>query len=356
MPFGQTGTPTFFYQPSVRPPWGFRLASVLYGWGIWLHQVLYACRVLPVHRLPVPVISVGNLTAGGTGKTPVTLSLAQWLESQGLRVVVLSRGYGAPVKTLCHLADSPQYGDEPYTLQQGLVQGKVLVGPRRVETGKYAIANFSPQVIVLDDGFQHRPLHRDFEIVLVDGTLGVGNAQLLPAGPLREPLCALARADVVMLTKTPTAEIEAQMAKSLQKAQGHARLWHVPFEITGLLNPHTQGQEPLASLGGQAVVLVSALANPQGFETMVQRELGAKVQSHAVFPDHWNYTAADLQAVEEALYANPAWLLVTTTKDWVKLADVFSQFLRPRVRVVTVAPQVDWGAILQPKIREWGLV
>jgi len=355
MPFGQTGTPSFFYQPQTRPaPW-FLVASFFYGLAVRLHQALYDWGVLPTYPLSVPVISVGNLTVGGTGKTPVTLSLAQWLESKGLRVVVLSRGYGASVKTQCHRADGPQYGDEPYTIQQGLTHGVVVVGPNRVKTGRYAVEAFKPQVMLLDDGFQHRRLKRDVDIVLVDGQLGLGNHRLLPAGPLREPVSALKRAQFIFLTKAPSESVRDRLETLCANVLQSPPLVDVPFEVCGLLNPDTQGMEPLASVRGQDVVLLSGIAQPQSFEAQVQTDLGARVVLHHALADHHGYTALDLKAVEDRLLSDPKLLLLTTTKDWVKVEPLLSRFVRHRVRVVMVSPQVDWESLLGQRLSAWGV-
>ncbi len=177
--------------------------SRLYGSAIGRRNRRYDTGQAAASRLPSPVISVGNLVVGGTGKTPTVVFLARWLQERGKKVCVISRGYRRKSKGLVLVADGERIcstaelsGDEPILLAQELPGAVVVVDADRVEAGRYAIQRFKPDLILLDDGFQHRRLHRDLDIVTFKGVQDLGNGWLLPAGPLREPAASLDRADL----------------------------------------------------------------------------------------------------------------------------------------------------------------
>ncbi len=185
------------------------LFSLLYGLVVSLRILLYQKGIFQSRSLPCKVISVGNITLGGTGKTPFVCWLAERIQGEGYRVAVLSRGYKGNFsgsfslvsdgeRTLC---DVRQGGDEPYLMAQKLKGIPVIVGPQRWISGRYAVERFRTEVVILDDGFQHLPLKRDLDLLLIDSSLPFGNGHLFPRGILREPLSGLSRADALILTK-----------------------------------------------------------------------------------------------------------------------------------------------------------
>jgi len=185
--------------------------GAVYGWIVKLRSDAYRQGWFPVNRLPCQVISVGNLTLGGTGKTPMTIYVSQQIQSMGFRTAVISRGYGGRAeKTGGIVSDGRRLlmkpidaGDEPYMMARKLEGIPVLVGQDRYHTGNLALDAFFPEVIILDDAYQHLRLYRDINLVLLDASNPFGNGHLFPRGTLREPISALSRADAVIMTRCP---------------------------------------------------------------------------------------------------------------------------------------------------------
>lgn len=338
------------YGTSKKPRFDLVCYEALYRIGVQARLWAYRHHVIPIRRLPVPVISIGNLTTGGTGKTPVTINLAQFLESRGLRVAVLSRGYAGRVRTNFHEADSPDYGDEPFLIQQQLARGKVFVGKDRVFTGNKAVQVFQPNVILMDDGFQYIRLHRDINILLVDADYGFGNGHLLPAGPLREPVAEIRRADRILLTRKNSSLYERSIREHLKQQNSQERIpvAYCPFRPTGLLRAATQYPAPLEYLHQKPIFLLSGIAQPNAYEAMIQESLQAKLLEHFVFPDHHRYSPQDIAALVDKLQSHPDVPLVTTEKDWVKLAEIFPSELSQRTYLLRIRPIFDWTDLLAP--------
>jgi tetraacyldisaccharide 4'-kinase len=320
--------------------------SKLYGLGILLHSKAYELGWLKSFQPDAPVISIGNLTTGGTGKTPVTLALVQALMRAGLKVAVLSRGYGAlkPQAQPC-LATHPHLGDEPYWLQQRLHEeasaGKawVVVCKNRVKAAQWACRQFQPDVLVLDDGFQHRRLKRQVDLVLIDGQRLLGSGKLLPLGALREPVSALRRASFIALTKlepnTPQAEQAIAQVQLWLKHYGRDGLapppvFVLPF-VYGALQPIFT-DEIRGNATPQArenALLVSALANPTGFEQAVKEQTALNVLQHLTYPDHCTYQSGETETLLALWQEQDRPWLVTSEKDAVKLKEVLPEVLRP---------------------------
>lgn len=340
------------YGDPAEVGWGLKILSKAYEAAIRLWSWAYDSGLLPTHRVGVPVISIGNITTGGTGKTPVTQSLAIYLESLGLTVGVLSRGFGAQKSSGAPAwVTSAEKGDEAFLIQQTLTRGWVMVGRDRVKAAQQMIAERQPDVILLDDGFQHRRLGRDIDIVLLDAHKPFGNGYLLPAGPLREPVLSLKRATQILITKGQADE--AFLLREDVRGVGHIVLTAVPFESRRL---YTLGSPqvllPMNSLHGHAVTLISGIAHPHDFESSVAETLGVSIEQHHVGADHQVYTEA---LVSAWLSAKPSGIFVTTEKDAVKLLEVWPSNSRDRVYVLGVTPVIDWASLLGADLARLGL-
>jgi len=312
--------------PAARPPTAaerlarrggaielLRAPALLFSAVVLARRAAYDSGLAPATRLDVPVVSIGNLTAGGTGKTPASVWLARELARRGLEPGILSRGYGAAAGA---------ENDEALLLARLLPGVPHVQDPRRARGGAALVAR-GVDAIVLDDGFQHRQLARDLDLVLVDATRpwglpGVDGREpvcaLLPRGLLREPRTSLARADAIVVTRSDqvaTAELEALEHELHRFAAGRpvARAIHAP---RAFVDAEGRERDPRA-LSGLEVDVVSALGNPQALERTL-RDLGAVVREHRVFPDHHRYAREDLAGLGAA---RP---LVTSGKDSVKLA------------------------------------
>lgn len=315
----------------------FRLAggirTRLYDWGI----------ITPV-LLPCPVISVGNITVGGTGKTPLVIYLARFLQARGFRPAILSRGYGgrsrSPVRVVSdgrHLIMGyDEAGDEAVLMARSMRGVPVIAGPDRGRTGRYVLDHLGCDVLILDDGFQHRRLHRDLDIVLVDEQRPFGNGLLLPAGPLREPASALGRAGVLVLTggadretgeKAPVDKRPPPVGPVKELPVGARipvlRAYHRPRDLA------RGGTGEILSAGelrGKRIVGFCGIGKPENFRGTLST-LGAAVAAFIAFPDHHRYGPADLAGIETVAIQEKAECIVTTEKDGVRLGD-FPRFLR----------------------------
>ena len=287
-------------------------------------NLLYDRHWLPSKRPPLQVISVGNLTVGGTGKTPLVLWLAQALQNRGYRVGILSRGYGGktPKVTVVGttgqaLATPAEVGDEPVMLARAFA-GVVIAGRDRVAAAGLAHERFGLDVVILDDGFQHRRLERDVDLLLVNGIKGSGNGWLLPAGPLREPLAAARRADVVIMTKGGEQRSHQWRSQGRLAANDERPVFYGDLKPTTLVNfaQSTWHELPLALLGGKRVVALTGIADSLPFYRALH-EWEAEIAEIMEFPDHHAYTQADWQII--SLASQKFDLIVTTEKDLVKL-------------------------------------
>ncbi len=273
---------------------------------------------------PVATISVGNLTVGGNGKTPFTLFLAGRLRQRGYRVAIVSRGYGRRpshrAATLVadggtYFVDAAAAGDEP-AMMAHTFDGPIAVARRRLDAIRMLATRAPLDVILLDDAFQHLRLRRDLDLVLIAAPRGVGNGWTLPAGPLREPLSALRRADAVILVsrEVPT---DHSLPPGLRRALMTSTVLHARVRPRALVRSLDGAwTESTLALKGKRVAAVSGLAEPGGFAAML-RELGAKLVETLEYPDHHRYSPADWRAILSA--ADGAELVLTTEKDLVKL-------------------------------------
>lgn len=275
------------------------------------------CRI---DRLPVPVVSVGNLTLGGTGKTPAVIMLAALFQSRGYRPAVVSRGYGgegrAPATIVSDgdtiLATAEEAGDEPVLIASSLEGVPVVTGRRRFLAGRAALEHFDIDIIILDDAFQHRSLYRDVDIVLVDGYRPFGNGCIFPGGPLREPVTAIRRAHMVVVVDGPPHGVPEEIG---ERAGPHVTLFRASRRAKDLLDCADGTSLPLHSLRGKPVAAFAGIAEPDRFRATLAPWCD-RVEPFLAFPDHHAYNKND---VETIMAASSGRIIVTTEKDGVRL-------------------------------------
>lgn len=307
--------------------------GLLYGLVAAARNWTFAAGLRSVHRLPVPVVSVGNLTVGGTGKTPTVAWLAALAHARGRRPGVLARGYGRAPGALLNDEGLLLARRLPWLLQEQDAD-RVAAGRRLVQRG----ADF----VVLDDGFQHRRLHRDLDVVCVDATWPFGNGLCLPAGDLREFRSGLARAGVVLLTRAgglSADELAARVHRVRQLAGGQVAVHacdHAPRDVVAAPGGDVL---PLEALRRRRVVLLAAIARPASFRATVEA-LGAEVVAEFRHRDHHRFTAAELATARARADAAGAWLLLTE-KDDARLGDapVVRHVLRIDLQFHDAGPQ-----------------
>jgi tetraacyldisaccharide 4'-kinase len=327
-------------------------ASWAYGAAVRLRNLAYDAGLLPVHRLPCRVVCAGNLTVGGTGKTPLVLALADALVRQGAKPCILLRGYGGSATHPAVVSDGRQVlldwrqaGDEAVLLARRLPGVPVVVGGDRVQAGAAALARFRPDVLLLDDGFQHRRLHRDVDLVLLDAADPWGGARLLPAGRLREPVAGLRRAHAVIVTRADEAKDREALRRRLERA-GITRLAWARHRPTTLVEPGGGGERPAEALRGRAAYAMSGIGRPDSFRRSLEA-LGARVVGGEAFPDHHPYDEDDRAAVSAAAGASGAEWIVTTEKDLVRLGPA-RELGRPVLALRIAMELLDGAEALAP--------
>jgi len=314
--------------------------SLVYGAGQKLREFAYCQGILPSYRLPCKVICIGNITVGGTGKTPMTMHVAREIKASGFKTAIISRGYrggaegrGGIVSDGNSIWMGPeQAGDEPYMIARCLSEVPVVVGKNRYAAGMLAVHNFHPDVIVLDDGFQHLRLKRDIDLVLLDYVLPLGNGHLLPRGILREPVSALARSTACILTRRPAGRDDAPEAvvDLIQKYTRQSPIFsssHDPYYY--VIDSH--GPIPSNGAGGRyshrdagglkndSIFGFSGIAHNTDFQNTV-RALGFKPGGFLEFSDHHRYTTHDLNNIQSKAADAGARRLITTEKDLFRLS------------------------------------
>lgn len=304
-----------YYKRSFLP---FLLLPValLYYVIIRLRKWGYGIGLLTSKKLPVPVIIVGNITLGGTGKTPLVIYLIELLRKQGYKPGVISRGYGATIKhfpyEITQNAQAKAVGDEPTLIFQR-TGVPMVIDPKRVRAGEYLLEHHNCDVIISDDGLQHYALQRDIEIAVVDGERGFGNGLLFPAGPLREPQSRLKTVDHIVYQG------------------GGAKKNRMYLKPEVFCNIHTQEEQPLDFFKGQSVIAMAGIGHPQRFFHTLE-SLEIKVLKHPL-PDHYTYSVADFEGIHQPV--------IMTEKDAVKCVDFGKSNLW--YLKVSAALGEDWG-------------
>lgn len=333
--------------------------SLLYGLIISARNKRFDLKRFAPARLPCRVISVGNLTVGGTGKTPTVIYLARMLKDQGYRPVVLSRGYGGTSKHAVNVVsrgDEPlmkqdAVGDEPFLMAKSLTGVPVLTGTRRVLTGDWALKNLHADVLILDDGFQHRQLARDIDIVLLHAANPFGNGRLLPAGPLREPISALKRADIIIETGTyDDLAAHTSIALPVDVRTPAFRCYYKP---RSLLRGGRDTVFPLEIIKGKKICAFAGIGNPGTFKKTLAA-LGAALAVFIAFPDHHRYTRADVSLISERARQCGAEMIVTTEKDRIKM-EAFDIFLNGvyalRIEMDFLSAREDFEKLILEKFK-----
>ena len=303
---------------------GLTALSVGYRVGLAVRERAYGWGLLRTGRLPCPVISVGNITLGGSGKTPAVEVAALALRELGASPAVISRGYGRQSRGVAVVADRDGVkldargaGDEPLLLAERLPGIPVVVGENRFEAGQAAVERCGATVVVLDDGFQNRTVSKDLEILVLNGRAPWGNGRLFPRGALREPLTALARADLVVITNATDPDAGAARGR-VRRHNERAPVIRASYVATEARETRSGSRVEAKALAGRRLLAFCGLASPKSFAGTLAG-LGIQIAATMEFPDHHWYTAADLDELAKQAKGIGAEGLVTTEKDWVRL-------------------------------------
>jgi tetraacyldisaccharide 4'-kinase len=311
---------------------GLSALSVAYRAALAVRDSAYRWGVLRTGHLPCPVISVGNLTLGGSGKTPTVEAVVRTLRELGHEAgalpAVVSRGYGRTTRGV-HVvsdrdgvhADVRTAGDEPLLLAERLPGVPVVVGENRYEAARTAVDRCGATAIVMDDGFQHRTLAKGLEIVVVQGSAPWGNARVFPRGMLREPLSALARAHAVVVTNPPGPEAIDAVTRTVRRFNRSAAVLTAQYALQAAIEAQSGRRLPVADLAGRRLMAFAGLGSPQGFADTLETA-GVRRVGFAEFPDHHWFTPGDLDQLAREARASAAQGLVTTEKDWVRVRDL----------------------------------
>jgi tetraacyldisaccharide 4'-kinase len=310
--------------------------SIGYGLIVRLRETSYKKGLLQSKRLSCPVISIGNLTVGGSGKTPMTIYVAKLIQGLGYGVAIISRGYkgqaekiGGVVcdgRKICMGPDTA--GDEPFMVARRLKTVPVIVGQNRFKAGRLAIQEFKPDVLLLDDAFQHLKLHRDLDLVLLDSNKPLGNTYLFPRGTLRETASALSRGDAVILTRSDIGK-----APSLDQIKKHVprtpifHSAHIPYIYKIVTGNSAQSEDSLTSSSeydfgafkNKRVFAFSGIASNDDFRRTIE-SFQCKLENFSEFPDHHQYSEKELDKVVRSAMDVSAEFIFTTEKDYVRIA------------------------------------
>lgn len=323
--------------PSVVISFVLVFLSRLYGLGLHINRWLYRTGILKTVHVPCPVISIGNIAAGGTGKTPVTMYIADFFNSMGVLPTVLSRGYGGTCQKKGGvvgnghevLMRTDESGDEPF-MMASVLKYPVLVGKDRVLSAFRAIRRYSPDVLILDDGFQHMRLHRNLNIMLLDCEKPLGNNRLIPAGFLRESSGEIKkRADLIIFTRC---EVSGKCNRHVQELLCFDLpcffTVHMPFlhSITRCREQKKDRNEKIINtsrrassmVAGKTAILFSGIAKPRSFRDSAIK-MGIIVKDHFEFADHHSYSEEEIRMIEDKAVKCQADLIVTTEKDYARL-------------------------------------
>jgi len=313
---------------------GFLLfLSFLYSGIIRCILILYQIGVLKQYHLPKPVISIGNITIGGVGKTPLVIFIAKLLRDKGLQPVILTRGY----------MDQKGISDEASLLQRILKGVPVLIGADRINNAQEFLKNNEADVFLLDDGFQHWRLFRDLDVVAIDTTNAFGNKHVMPGGILREPLSSLRRAQSFVLTRTDLSGADAEdIQRYLSKNYPETPVTSTTHQVAGLDNLHTFETVNLEFVQGRNICSFCSIGNPESFEkTLIH--LGCSLRKNFTFIDHHSYLKEELQEIVHYCQEHKIDTVVTTGKDAVKLTDFLDIFEKIHILSLRIEINITKG-------------
>ena len=316
----------------------FRVASLFYCLGLRLNRLAHRLGIFPARSLSARVISVGNLTLGGTGKTPVVIMIAEIIRDQGFKPAVLSRGYGGNSEEKINvvsdgkkiLLSADVAGDEPVMIAGRLKNIPVLTGKDRFMTGLHALDNFGVDTLILDDGYQHLALKRDLNILLFDREKPLGNGHLFPAGELREPVDASDRADLICLTRCKENE-NSGLERAMPEFPKNVPVIATALRLKSLVRLDNQETLDVEILRDQPVAAFCGIAKPGDFRHTLETA-GARVVFFSAFPDHHRYVANDFKTIEQAAEKRDAKYILLSEKDSVKIDS--SDFSLPVLKVI----------------------
>jgi tetraacyldisaccharide 4'-kinase len=317
------------------------LLVLSYLYGLFIIILRFFSSLKPIN-LSCKVISVGNITLGGTGKTVIVEHIACYLKEKGQRVAILSRGYRRKPLVASHqsLVNYETMGDEPYMLQLALKDIPVIVNSDRIKAAKQAIEKHNVDTVILDDGFQQWKIKKDLEIVAVDSNFAFGNKKMLPRGLLREPLSSLGRADVFLLTKTNLG-IKDEALNLLMRINKKALIIkseHEPLSIYNIKNPEETYR--LEFLKDKKLASLSAIADPESFEKIISSFTSGLCLSF-VFPDHYEYRKQDLERIDNEAQDKGLGGILTTQKDAVKLGPEITGNLKTPLYVLRIRLKIS---------------
>ena len=313
------------------------LVSLFYALGVRMVTDFYFLGLFKEKRLSQPVISVGNITWGGTGKTPLVISIIQFLKEKNFKPAILTRGY----------MDSGDGGeddsDEALLLKRSCNDVPVLVGADRFKQAQEALKKQPIDLFVMDDGFQHLPLARDLDIAVIDTLNPFGNGWLIPRGILREPVGALRRADIFVLTRVDLGLENLKRVQeelhSVNPATPIVESIHQPVALVGL---RSEAQRDLNFIKGKTIASLNAIGNPDAFHNTL-KALGARIQKDFSFIDHHVYTVDDIKRINRTCLEQKIDTLVTTEKDAVKLRKLIDAF-EPELNILSLKIKIKFTA------------
>ena len=322
------------------------LLSKIYGLIVALRVFLYQKRILRSHRLKHPVISVGNLTVGGTGKTPLVGFLAQILKKAGYQPVVLSRGYRrndkSPVLLVSDVREvfcgPEECGDEPYLLARTLEGVPVVVGNSRYQAGKHLEDRYLNLIYLLDDGYQHLQLKRNLNILILDATDPFGGNLLLPAGRLREPIKALARADAIVITRSHIASETENLEDHIRRWNKRVSISYFHHDVTALYDIRTGSRFQARHFLGSPVIALAAIGSPHVFLHDLEH-YQMKISDRFIFRDHHPFSQSELDGVLKRFEEVQARAIVTTEKDAVRLEKL--DFQKNQIFALQIEPRPE---------------